>query len=102
MRLVNDLDAKELKRLQKIGLWMFYMTPRRVIHNLRRSGLKNGFRMALAMLSGLLSKPDGLVGRSRHDTTYRRYRTVRKTIAVGVIENGACAVFHIHLAVNPT
>lgn len=52
---VNDLDRKRLRRLQVIGLWMFYTTPRRVIYNLLRSGLKNGFLMASAMVRGLFS-----------------------------------------------
>ena len=52
---VNDLDRAKLKRLQNIGLWMFYATPRRIIYNLFRSGLKNGVYMATAMLRGLFS-----------------------------------------------
>jgi len=54
---VNDLDLKALKRLQNLGLWMFYLKPRRVLYNLKRAGLRNGIRMAFAMLRGLLSRP---------------------------------------------
>ncbi|HAM88653.1 MAG: hypothetical protein US83_C0003G0107 [Candidatus Falkowbacteria bacterium GW2011_GWC2_38_22] len=53
---VNDLTVKKLKRLQNIGLWLFYLTPHRIYYNLRRAGLKNGFIMAFAMLKGLLSR----------------------------------------------
>lgn len=51
---VNDLDQKKLRMIQNVGLWIFYLTPRRVYYNLQRAGLKNGFRMALAMLRGLV------------------------------------------------
>lgn len=54
---VNDLDRKKLQRLQNIGLWLFYLTPRRIIYNLKRAGLLNGVRMAIAMLIGLLNRP---------------------------------------------
>ena len=49
---VNDLDAKTLVRMQSIGLWLFYLTPRRIIYNLRRAGLTNGIRLAIAFLKG--------------------------------------------------
>jgi len=53
---VNDLSVKRLQRLQTIGLWLFYLTPRRVWHNLRRAGLRTGFTMAMVMLRCLLSR----------------------------------------------
>jgi hypothetical protein len=54
---INDLDRVKLGRLQNIGLWLFYLTPRRVVYNLRRAGIKNGALMAFAFLRGLLSRP---------------------------------------------
>ncbi len=58
---VNDLTLDTLRRMQNLGLWLFYLTPHRVWYNLRRSGLTNGFRMAWAMLCGLLSRSSGRI-----------------------------------------
>jgi len=37
---VNDLNKEELVKLQKKGFLMFYLTPRRIYHNLVRAGPK--------------------------------------------------------------
>lgn len=50
---VNDLSAKDLKRLQSLGLLYFYLTPRRIWYNLvKRVGLKSGMVNALAFVKG--------------------------------------------------
>ena len=51
---VNDLTAKDLARLQKIGLWLFYLSPRRIMYNLLRTGLKNGIVNALTFLTSFI------------------------------------------------
>lgn len=52
---VNDLGPKDLKRLQTLGLLYFYLTPRRIWHNLvRRAGLRAGLRNGFAFLSGIV------------------------------------------------
>ena len=58
---VNDLSAKDLKRLQIMGLLYFYLTPRRIFYNIfKRTGLKagiiNGFAFLHGVLKGLFSK----------------------------------------------
>ncbi len=53
---VNDLGPKELKRLQRLGLLMFYATPARAYHNLvRRAGLRGGLLTGAAFLQGIYS-----------------------------------------------
>jgi len=51
---VNDLNTADLAKLQKIGLWFFYLTPRRIYHNLFRSGLKTGLKMAWAFTISMI------------------------------------------------
>lgn len=51
---VNDLAAKDLKRLQTIGLLYFYLTPRRIFYNIfKRTGLKAGIINSFAFLHGV-------------------------------------------------
>ncbi len=53
---VNDLEPKDLKRLQTIGLLYFYLTPGRIWHNMvRRAGLRAGVANAFAFARGILS-----------------------------------------------
>lgn len=53
---VNDLSASDLKRLQSLGLLYFYLTPRRIWHNMvRRCGPGVGLVNSLAFLRGVLS-----------------------------------------------
>jgi len=60
---VNDLTARDLKRLQTLGLLYFYCTPGRILYNLvQRAGIKAGLRNALAFLSGIVSS---MLGRRR-------------------------------------
>ena len=47
---VNDLTASDLARMQKLGLWLFYLTPRRILYNLLRTGLRNGIMNALTFV----------------------------------------------------
>jgi anaerobic magnesium-protoporphyrin IX monomethyl ester cyclase len=54
---VNDLDREALRKIQNIGLWLFYFTPHRILHALKRAGLRNGLTMGFAMLRGLLKRP---------------------------------------------
>lgn len=52
---VNDLSARHLKRLQTIGLLYFYLTPRRIWHNVvRRAGLAVGLVNVLAFAKGVV------------------------------------------------
>lgn len=51
---VNDLKAADLARLQKIGLWLFYLTPRRIHYNLFRSGLRTGLKMSWAFFISMI------------------------------------------------
>ncbi|MFX0137728.1 MAG: B12-binding domain-containing radical SAM protein [Candidatus Hodarchaeota archaeon] len=54
---VNDLRREDLIKLQKKGLLIFYLTPRRIWYNLiRRAGIKAGIRNIVAFLKGILSK----------------------------------------------
>ena len=54
---VNDLSARDLSDLQRRGFKMFYFTPRRIIYNFFRAGLKSGIKNVLAFLrSVILSK----------------------------------------------
>ena len=53
---VNDLGPKDLKRLQAVGLVLFYLTPRRVWYNVvKRAGPKAGFVNGLAFLRGVVA-----------------------------------------------
>lgn len=53
---VNDLSARDLKRLQSVGLLCFYLTPRRIWYNvIRRAGLRAGLVNVLAFLQGILT-----------------------------------------------
>lgn len=52
---VNDLSAKKLKRLQTIGLLLFYLTPHRIWYNVvRRAGLRTGLVNVLAFVKGIV------------------------------------------------
>lgn len=51
---VNDLTKKDLIKLQKKGFLSFYLTPRRIYYNLKRAGMKAGFRNSLAFLKSLI------------------------------------------------
>jgi radical SAM superfamily enzyme YgiQ (UPF0313 family) len=50
---VNDLTRSDLVKLQRKGFWMFYMTPRRIVYNLKRAGLRAGLLNALAFVRSL-------------------------------------------------
>jgi len=51
---VNDLGPMDLKRLQTLGLLYFYLTPRRIWHNvINRAGLRSGLNNSLAFLRGI-------------------------------------------------
>ncbi len=55
---VNDLSVDDLVKLQKRGFRMFYFTPRRILYNIRRAGLRAAFRNARAFfLSVIWSTP---------------------------------------------
>ncbi|MFH1415136.1 MAG: radical SAM protein [Elusimicrobiota bacterium] len=51
---VNDLKKKDLIFLQKLGYWMFYMTPARIKYNILRAGIPAGIRNVIAFLRSLL------------------------------------------------
>jgi hypothetical protein len=53
---VNDLTRTKLVLLQKFGLLYFYLTPRRIYYNIRRAGLKMGFKNVIAFAKGILSR----------------------------------------------
>lgn len=53
---VNNLTRRRLIFLQKFGLLYFYLTPRRIIYNISRAGLKTGFKNVWAFAKGILSK----------------------------------------------
>ena len=50
---VNDLTRDDLIRLQKRGFLSFYLTPRRIYYNLKRAGIKAGFKNAIAFLKSI-------------------------------------------------
>ncbi|HPN95522.1 MAG TPA: radical SAM protein, partial [bacterium] len=57
---VNDLSSRDLKRLQTIGLFYFYLTPRRVWYNVfKRAGLRAGIKNVLAVLIGAFNALSG-------------------------------------------
>jgi len=51
---VNDLQPKDLIRLQRKGFMMFYFTPGRIWYNIRRAGLKAAIRNAWAFLKSVV------------------------------------------------
>lgn len=52
---VNDLSAKDLKRIQRLGLLYFYLTPRRIWYNVvKRAGIRVGLKNAVAFSMGIL------------------------------------------------
>jgi radical SAM superfamily enzyme YgiQ (UPF0313 family) len=54
---VNDLSAKDLSRLQILGLLYFYLTPRRIWYNIvKRTGLRAGLQNAWAFAKGILTR----------------------------------------------
>ncbi|MCD6312144.1 MAG: radical SAM protein [Elusimicrobia bacterium] len=53
---VNDLTRKDLIHLQKLGFWMFYMTPSRIFYNLFRSGIVPGLKNVIAFLKSLTGR----------------------------------------------
>jgi radical SAM superfamily enzyme YgiQ (UPF0313 family) len=54
---VNDLSAKDLRRLQRLGLLYFYLTPRRIWYNVvRRTGIRGGLVNAFAFVKGILGR----------------------------------------------
>ena len=60
---VNDLRAKDLKRLQSLGLLYFYLTPRRIWYNVvKRAGLRAGVINGIAFLCGIVK---AMFGRNR-------------------------------------
>ncbi|MBN3038354.1 MAG: radical SAM protein [Candidatus Omnitrophica bacterium] len=57
---INDLKPNDLIKLQRRGLLLAYMTPRRIWYNLTRAGLKsglsNGAAFCLSFAKGLLKE----------------------------------------------
>lgn len=53
---VNDLSRNDLIRYQKIGFWMFYMTPKRIWYNIFRAGPEAAIKNIKAFLNSLLGK----------------------------------------------
>lgn len=51
---VNDLSKEDLVRLQRWGIFYFYSTPRRIIYNLRRAGIKSGLKNLSVFLRGMI------------------------------------------------
>jgi len=51
---VNDLTREDLIKYQKLALMKFYLTPRRLIYNLRRAGLKAAFVNGISAAKSLL------------------------------------------------
>lgn len=51
---VNDLTREDLIKLQKKAFLMFYLTPRRIIHRLRRAGIKSAFISGVAFVKSIL------------------------------------------------
>ncbi len=50
---VNDLKREDLIKLQKKALMSFYMTPKRIIYNLRRAGIKAAFVNSMSAAKSL-------------------------------------------------
>jgi len=54
---VNDLSARDLKRMQLMGLIYFYFTPGRIYYNVfRRSGVWPGIVNSLAFARGVINR----------------------------------------------
>jgi len=51
---VNDLKRKDLIKYQKKALMKFYMTPKRVIYNLKRAGVKAAFINSKSAIKSLV------------------------------------------------
>ncbi|MFA6142117.1 MAG: radical SAM protein [Candidatus Omnitrophota bacterium] len=51
---VNDLKVKDLVELQRKGFKMFYLTPRRILYNIKRAGLAAAFRNAWAFFKSVI------------------------------------------------
>jgi len=47
---VNDLSRQDLIRHQRLGFLKFYLTPKRILYNLRRAGIRAGLKNAVAFL----------------------------------------------------
>jgi len=61
---VNDLSSKDLKRLQTLGLFLFYMTPKRIwynifVRNTLKGGAVNAFAFAISIGRSLFSAEKG-------------------------------------------
>jgi radical SAM superfamily enzyme YgiQ (UPF0313 family) len=50
---VNDLKREDLIKLQQRGLLYNYLTPRRILYNLKRAGLKDAFRNGFAFVRSM-------------------------------------------------
>ena len=53
---VNNLTRKRLFFLQKFGLIYFFLTPRRIFHNVKRAGFKAGFNNSIAFATSILTR----------------------------------------------
>lgn len=51
---VNDLSRDDLINLQRKGFRMFYFSPRRIIYNLRRAGIKAAVVNSVAFMKGVI------------------------------------------------
>lgn len=54
---VGDMTGKDLIMLQKQGLWMFYLTPKRIWYNVvKRTGVRVGMKNVIAFARSVLKK----------------------------------------------
>ena len=52
---VNDLSRDDLIRLQKRALLDFYLRPKQILYNLKRAGLKAGFKNSIGFIKSLFN-----------------------------------------------
>ena len=50
---VNDLTKEDLIKLQKKGFLSFYLTPGRIYYNLKRAGIRAGFKNVIGFLKSM-------------------------------------------------
>ena len=70
---VNDLKRKDLIRLQRIGLLLCYLTPRRIWHNITRAGWKAAFKNGQAFITSFITSFFKRHSHTENDNFQKRY-----------------------------
>ncbi len=65
---VNDIEPDDLVQFQRKGMRKFYLTPRRIWYNLKRSGFSAGITNSLAFARGVIFPPKKTKGTLEKNT----------------------------------